>query len=212
MSWPPRQPRRDEIAPEDLGAYERVLERRRAFSPATDPEADGGYYGRLLLSPRLAAALSDLGGLVRAGGAGPDSYTHAQREFADQVLSKHLATNVVQTLHVPDALSAGVRREAIDALRSGDESHLNADEQLLAAFIRALVDGRMTRSLWEAVEATMGDRGVVEYAIFVLFLQLTMRLQQAVGQPDPSDDEIDGLLARIDSGQLPLPDHARRIR
>ena len=39
------------------------------------------------------------------------------------------------------------------------------------------------------------------YAIFILFLGLTMRLQQAVGIADPSDEEMNQLIEALRSGE-----------
>lgn len=212
MPWPPRQPPREEIDPGELDAYETVVERRRRFAPDVDPERDGGYYGRLLLSPPLAAGLSELGRFVRERGEHGDTYTHAERELVDQVLSVDLGTNVVQRLHVPDAITAGVRPEAIAALRAGREEDLTDDERRLVRFIRAVVAGTVDEELWTDMEARMGERGVLEYAVFVLYLQLTMRLQQAVGMPEAPDAEIDALLADLAAGARPLPDFRARLR
>ena len=42
---------------------------------------------------------------------------HADGEFAEQVLCATWKTNTGQNVHIPDAIGAGVRLEAIEALR-----------------------------------------------------------------------------------------------
>lgn len=169
------------------------------------------YHSALLNSPPFGAALNQLGRLARTAGERPDTYTHAQREFVDQVLSADWGTNVVQSLHIPDALAVGVRLEAIEALRSGDETRLTDDERQLAAYIRAVVGGTVTDEMYEAMEERLGRRGAVEYTIFVGFLAMTIRLFQAFGMPDPSDAEIDAMLAELRAGARELPDPGARF-
>lgn len=212
MSFPPRQPARSEIRPEDMEAYDFVIERARYHTGMADPEADAGYYGRFLLAPQVSARLSQLGRYFRTLGAGDGSYSHADREFVDQVLGADLKTNIVALSHINDAVSAGVRIEAIAALRYGREHLLNDTEKLLAKFIRAVMAGTMDAGTWGAMEAHMGERGTVDYAEFVLFLFTTMRnMQIAAGGQEPSDQEVDRLIADIQSGRHEIDDHLKRI-
>jgi hypothetical protein len=223
MSRPPRQPSRDEVDPTELEAYDQVILRASdpdrggfvaaqqvgatAVKPATE---DAGYYGRLLLAPALAHHLSAMGRLVRRAGDYPGSYTHAEREIVDQVLSHDLATNVIQPHHIPDAVAAGVRPEAIEAFHTGAEDVLTDEERDLAEYIRAVIDGEVTDELWAELEARKGERWMVEYGIFILYLQMTMRLQQLVGMPDPSDAEMEQLLADLRTGNRPVPEFVNR--
>ena len=139
MPRPTRQPLRTEVAAEDLAAYDRVVERaadpdrqlfvlaQQASGTEVPVEQDAGYYGRLLLAPEMAYHLSEIGRLARGVGDRGDSYSHAERELVDQVLSADMHTNVIQVHHIPDALAAGVRLEAIKALRSGQEAKLDEE-------------------------------------------------------------------------------------
>jgi hypothetical protein len=215
MTRPPRQPPRADVDPGDVAAFDRVIERagnpdrqvfvnrQQADGGGAPVEQDAGYYGRLLLSPQLAHHLSEIGRIVRGLGDRSDSYTHAERELVDQVLSADLGTNVIQLHHIPDAVTAGVRVEAIQALRAGREEELDETERELAAFIRQVVGGTVSDDAWTALEARRGERWPVDYAIFTLFLQMTMRLQQVVGMPEPPDAEVDALIADIAAGSRP---------
>ncbi|MCR5879579.1 hypothetical protein [Phenylobacterium sp. J367] len=211
MPWPPRQPPRSEIRPEDLEAYESVIERARTHGGAADPEKDAGYYGRMLLAPRLSNHMSEMGRIFRALGDRGDSYSHADREFVDQVLAADFKTNIVAKMHINDALSTGVRMEAIEALRYGREEALTDDEAFLAMFIRKTIAGAMDAPTWERMEARIGERGTLEYAMFVLFLQATMRSIAMVGNREPSDAEIDQIIADLKSGKTPIDDYRKRI-
>jgi alkylhydroperoxidase family enzyme len=214
MPRPPQQPGTSEFtAAEDIAAYELLIARyRRDPDQPADEVPVSPYFGALLNAPTFAAALGRLGTLVRTAGDREGTYSHLDRELVDQVLAPYLGTNVVMKTHVPDALAVGVRLEAIDALRAGRDEDLTDDERLLARYIRQVVDGSVDDATFDAIEARLGTRGLVEYTIFVALLQLIMRLYQAFGLPDPSDEEIDELIRQFREGERELPDYRLRIQ
>lgn len=206
------RPRSDSFSGEDLEAFNVLVDRFRRGSSAPSDEVElSPYFGALINAPPFAAALGRLGTLVREAGDREGTYSHRDREFVDQVLSAHLGTNAVLRVHIPDALAVGIPLESIEALRAGRDDQLSPDEQLLARFVRQVVDGTVDDGTWGAMMARLGRRGVVEYTIFIAFLQLIMRLYQAFGLENPSDEEIDGLLADFRSGARELPDYRERI-
>lgn len=213
LQQPPRSAFDD---PEDREAYESVVRRRAAMHMASDgsdpdlPEM-GDYWGALLNSPRLCAIAARLGNFVRTAGEREGSYQHWEREFVDQVLSADWRTNVVQELHIPDGVAAGVRLEAVEALRSGREEELTDDERLLARYIRQVVSGTVDDETFATMRERLGTRGLVEYTGFILWLQWIMRMMQALGVQDPSDEEIDALIARMREGALPAADFRKRL-
>lgn len=207
MSRPPDPPSREELPPEDREAYDAVVARSAGKFGGDLPP----YHAALLNSPPFAAALNQMGRLVRTAGERPGSFSHADREFVDQVLSADWHTNVVQALHIPDAVAVGVRLEAIEALRSGREAELTEDERLLAAYIRAVASGTVTDDAYAAIEGRLGARGAVEYTIFIAFLNATIRLFQAFGMPDPSEEEIGQLIDDLRSGAREVPDPSARF-
>jgi hypothetical protein len=211
---PPQQPGKTAFTDQaDLDAYEALIARYRPDpSVPWDQVEITPYFGALLNAPTFAAALGRLGTLVRTAGDRDETYSHRDREFVDQVLSPHLGTNCVMLTHVPDALAVGVPLESIEALRAGRDEDLDDDERLLATYIRQVVDGTVTDETWDAMEARLGVRGLVEYTIFVAFLQLIMRLYQAFGLEDPPNDEIDELIREFRDGARQLPDYRERIR
>lgn len=211
MSRLPRQPRRDEVPAEDHADYDAVITRLRKMLGAEGGSPDeffsaGEYYGALLNSPPMAATLVRLGTLVRTAGERSGTYSHADREFVDQVLSSLLDTTVVQEFHLPDALAAGVRIEAIEALRRGDDDALTDDEQLLARYIREVATGTVTDDDWNAMLGRLGLRGLVEYTVFIAFLQLIIRLMQALQTTAPSWEQIDEQIARLKTDRSLVPD------
>jgi hypothetical protein len=217
MTRLPQRPERDEIDPEELEAYDAVAQRfasmRRDRPDEVHSASDAGpYFGALLNSPPLARILTQFGTYVRQAGERPGTYSHADREFVDQVFSADWRTGVVQRTHVPDGIAAGVRVEAIEALRSGNEEALTEDETFLASYIRAVANGGMTDDLYERMVTRLGRRGAVEYTIFIAFLQLTMRLHMAFGTPEMSDDEVESMLTEFKTGERELPDITIRLR
>src|ERR1700712_517964 len=124
LSQPPRSQFED---PEDVEGYEAVIQRRMAIGMGSDADSElgapdmGEYFGALLNSPRMTAIAARMGNFVRTAGERPDTYKHWERELVDQVLSADWKTNVVQALHIPDGVAAGVRLEAVEAIRYGHE-------------------------------------------------------------------------------------------
>lgn len=211
MTRPIAQPKRTEIPDEDLPAYDVALARHAPeLKPGEDAEI-GGYHGALLNSPPFAEALEAFGRVVRTRGEYEGTYSHADREFVDQVLSIDMGTNCVQLTHIPDALAVGVRLEAVEALRYGREEELNKDEQFLTEYIRAVAGGTLTDELFDRMIERLGKRGAVEYTLFITFLGMTMRNIQALTGSEPSDEQIDQMIAEFKDGSRELPDFRERI-
>ncbi len=213
MPRPPAPPERSEVAADEVSAYDSVLTRyRKPDGSPPDLAEVTPYFQVLLNTPPFAAALAHLGTLIRATGDRPDTYSHIDREYVDQVMSAQLRTNVVQAIHVPDAVSTGVRLDAIEALRAGNDAALTQDELLVAKYIRDVVTGSVTDELFREMEERLSARGVVEYTIYIGFLLMVIRLYQAFGLSDPSDEEIDRLIVDIRTGRAELPDYRLHIR
>jgi hypothetical protein len=212
MSRPLKQPRRTDFSePDDLAAYDHSAARYTGTHTGQDHDF-GAYFGALATSPLLLAIAGDMGAFVRKAGDRTNTYSHAEREFVDQVLSADWKTNVVQNTHIPDALSTGIRIEAIEALRYGHEEDLTPDERQLATYIRQVVSGTVDDQTFDGMERRMGTRGVVEYTAFILWLQWIMRMMQALQTGDPPDEEIDQLIRDLKTGANQVPDYRVRIR
>jgi hypothetical protein len=194
-------PDRDSFPPEELADYDMVVNRNAQKFGGTLPP----YHATLLYSPPFAAAVNALGRAVRTGGEREGTYSHADRELVDQVLSALWKTDVLQAVHIPDALAVGVRLEAIEALRYGRDKDLTDDELLLTTYIRQVVHGEVSDETFERIEARLGPRGAVEYTIVIAFLQMTIRLFQAFGITGPRADEVDAMLREFREGSRELP-------
>ncbi len=134
----------------------------------------------------MAAALNNLGAVVRQGSL-RGSYTDAERELADVVLSVDFDYRGVLPIHLPDAIAVGVRPDAIDAIREGREGDLADDERQLVDYIRQVSRGQVTDESFGAMVERFGLSGAVDYTAFVAFLICTMRLWSALGVRDPSN-------------------------
>src|SRR5690242_16328816 len=119
MARPPEPPRPEDIAPEDRGPYDEAVGRIAGWM-GIEPSADfvaPPYFGVLLNSPPIAAAQTNTGSVVKSRGNYPGTYSHADRELVDQVLSYDWDYYGVLGVHTPDAVAVGVRLEAIEAIR-----------------------------------------------------------------------------------------------
>ncbi len=201
---PPARPDRSQIKPEDLESYDYVIERLGSLTEEYRTFGPGAYHGALLNAPQAAAALNRLGAIARTGSL-RGSYTDAERELADVVLSVDLGYNGVLPIHLPDMFAVGVRPDAIDAIRSGRESELEPDERQLVEYVRAIANGRVTDELFDAMVQRWGLSGAVDYSAFVCFLICTMRMWSAMGVRNPSDVEIDELIAGLRAGNVTVP-------
>ena len=153
---PPKQPMKcDFTDPADIAAWQESV-RRRTGDPVPDEFDLGQLFGSLAVSPQACAIANQMGMFVRDAGERENTYTHAQRELVDQVLARDWNMNHVQVMHIKDAISAGVRMEAIKALRYHHEEDLDEEERLLVNFIRRVVTRSVDNETWNAVEQLMG--------------------------------------------------------
>jgi hypothetical protein len=208
MHRPPKPPRREEVAETERANYDLVVARQQRLWDAAPRNSDV-YFGALLNSPTIAAAFASLGRVMREGQL-RGTYSDADRELVDMVLSVDLGYWAILALHIPDAVAVGVRVGAIEALWRGNEDQLTEDERVLVAYIRAVAGGTVNDEQFGALVQRGDLRTAVEYTAFICFLLMTMRLWQGLGVPDPTENEIDELIAAYRSGAGPqLDPHAR---
>jgi hypothetical protein len=201
---PPPRPERDEVPANEVDDYDFVMARLGRLTEEYRTLGPGDYHGALLNCPPVAAALGRLGAVARTGSL-RGSYTDAERELADVVLSVDFGYNGVLPIHLPDMFAVGVRPEAIDAIRHRREDDLTGEERQLVGYIRAVSRGEVTDEWFEAMVQRFGLRGAVDYTGFVCFLVCTMRMWSALGVRNPSDDEIDGLITDLREGRVAIP-------
>jgi hypothetical protein len=213
MDTPPKRlpplPDRDQIEEPELDAYDGVLERQRKLW-AGAPTDSNAYFGALLNSPPLAAAVVQLGAVFRTGSL-RGTYSDADRELVDVVLGVDLGYNTILKLHLPDMVAVGVRLEAIEAIRRGDLDALTPEERQIVDYTRMASNGEVTDAAYAEMEARFGERGALEFTLFVPFLIMTFRAWQAIGVPDVSEGEIEAMLDTYRRGDgVVVPADARR--
>jgi AhpD family alkylhydroperoxidase len=183
---PAPAPDRASLVPEEREAFDQVLAKR-----------DNGYYRALVNSPRVAQLVSRLGAVYREVGETGRSYSDAEREWIDLVLSHELACPFSFAAHVRSAVASGVRPEAIAALLDGRDGSLTEAEGSLARYVRAVHAGEVTAEQWADAEGRWGVRGAVEVTAFAAHIVMTIRLIQGLGADDSTLEEVEQLVAEV---------------
>lgn len=216
----PTAPARATIAAEDLGAFATVLARipttfaDRASVPHDPAITKAQYYGALANAPTLAVALGNLGAALVAEQGKPGRFSAADHEMIDIVLPLDAGYHALLDQHFHTAIAAGVRVEAIAALRDHRNDLLTADERQLVTFIRAVRDGAMSDAIWSGMIARLGSvRGTIEYCGFVLLLQFHHKLAWSLGLDVIPRAALDTLIADAADAHrragVPPPDSPR---
>lgn len=194
---------------DELPAYDAVVQRQRGLWSGLGMDSNA-YFGALLNSPPLAAALADLGRFIRQSHL-RGSFTDAERELVDMVLTVDFDYWTIGVLHLPDALAVGVRPEAVDALLDERPDRLRPDERQLVDYVRMVVNGTVDDPSHAALQERFGIRGALEYTGLVSFLICTWRLWQALGVEDAGRAAFIDMLSRCRTGEVALPSaHARQ--
>lgn len=210
MPRPPMQPSRTELDADEVEAFDAIVE---AGTIALEVQRDGAkvfswnhkdlfddYYGRMLINPLAARAIRLLGGAVRRNEYSPDSgsFSPADHELIDLVLSFDSGYWAFLRIHTPSAVIAGVSVDTIEALRDSHDEALDDDTRFVVGFIRAVANGELTDDSWNRMEERLGsERGVFDFAVLVLTLQLHLRLSQLLKVEPIPDDEYSAMLSEL---------------
>ena len=205
MSRMPMRPDREDVPADERADYDFIVGRFATVDLAETTTVQDEF-DALLVSPPLAAGLSRFGKSFMKLGGRPGTWSFADHEFIDCVLALELGYHGFLAFHAPQAVSEGVRIDAIEAVRRGELERLTPDELLSVEFIRATARGEMDDELWKRMYERFGsERGVAEYTFFILFLQLHIRLHQAFDIPQFTIAELDRMLEALKAGTHPLP-------
>lgn len=215
---PPGLPSREEIPESEHADYDFMLTRIRGATEgniatvAGEPYAKR-YFEAMTRSPCMAASISRTGTTSMNVPGSPGTLTAADHEMIDAVLCLDSGYTFLLAGHAALAIQAGVRIEALEALRDGREESLTADERQQVRFIRAVRDGQVTDDLWAEIVSRLGsERGAVEYAFFVCLVLFHHLFASALGVPDMTKDELASLfrnLRRDDAALASYSDYAR---
>lgn len=163
------------------------------------------------LSPLCQAALSMVGTATMRGQS--KRFSPEAHWWGDLVIGFELSQAGGERWHmlaqnVACAVSAGIRVEAIEALRRDDLEAMTSEERQYVTFVRAVVAGTVDDECWRRqVDLVGSERGVVELAVLYLYLALLVRLGQTLGlEPDVDAAQLDEMLDGLRAGTWPLID------
>jgi 4-carboxymuconolactone decarboxylase len=149
-----------------------------------------GPFAALLHSPSLADRTAELGAYIRFESmlSAPD------RELVILTVARVFDCRFEWAAHVREARKAGVRAEAIDAIRRRSApAGLGEDEAPLVAYVTALlVSHRVDDAMVAALRARLGIQGVVELTATVgYYAMLACTLNAFDVRPAPGEEELD---------------------
>lgn len=149
-----------------------------------------GPFAALLHSPVLADRTAELGAYIRF-----DSTLSAEdRELVILSVARELDCRFEWAYHVREARKAGVRTEAIAAIRARRApTGLTEDEAAVVRYVRQLlVEHRTDDATVAALRARLGVQGVVELTATVgYYAMLACTLNAFDVRPDSGEEELD---------------------
>jgi 4-carboxymuconolactone decarboxylase len=149
----------------------------------------GGPFGILMYSPGLAEMVCKTGAHVRL----KSELTMVERELALLSTLREKDAAFEWSGHVETARKAGMREEAIDAMRSGgDASQLEPDERDIINYTRQLLrTNRVDQELFDALKDRHGVRWLVELTATIGQYQYISAINNAFGmEPRPGGDQL----------------------
>lgn len=155
----------------------------------------GGPFGVLMHSPGLAEMVCKTGAHVRL----KSTLTMVERELAILSVCREKDAAYEWSSHVGTARNAGMREEAIEAMRNGAPvDHLEPDERDIITYVRQLLrNNRVQQDLFDALLQRHGVRWLVELTATIGQYQYIAAINNAF-EMEP----------RPDADQLPVPSPA----
>jgi 4-carboxymuconolactone decarboxylase len=149
-----------------------------------------GPFAALLHSPVLADRTAELGAYVRFDSA----LSPVDRELVILTVARVLDCRFEWAYHVREARRAGVRAEAIAAirLRRAPADLTDAEAAIVRYVTRLLVEHRTDDATIEALRARLGVQGVVDLtATAGYYAMLACTLNAFDVRPEPGEEELD---------------------
>src|SRR2546427_6814547 len=143
--------KRDDVAPEHHAAFDAIAETRGRVA---------GPFAVLFHSPEVAKRAAHLGAYIRF----ESSLAGAERELAILATARAMDCRYEWAAHVPLAEKAGVRLEAITAIRSrqAPAGLTPAEAEIVAYATEPLRGHRVGGGLFGGLRQRLGARGLVE--------------------------------------------------
>jgi 4-carboxymuconolactone decarboxylase len=118
-----------------------------------------GPFTVLLHRPELARRTAELGAYIRF----ESILTPVDRELAIIALAREMDCQFEWAYHVLEARKAGVREEAITAIREARMEALTPEETLIVRYVSGLFRGhRVDQATFDSLRARLGVDGLVE--------------------------------------------------
>jgi len=214
---PPGLPDEATLRPGEQGAFEFMQTRIRGSEEAKIAMIAGepyavAYFRALANTPVLGEALARLGQVAMEVPGQEGTLSAADHEFTDAVIAFDSRYSWLMAGHGPLAIKAGVRPEALEALRDGREEDLTDDERQQTEFTRAVRDGKVSAKIWSRMVARLGsERGAIEFAFFVLLVNFNHLMASAMGIPDMTQKELEAMFVgfRENDPKTSYHDYAR---
>lgn len=157
---------------------------QRAAAQALIDGPRKGVYGPflpLMRSPDLLDRVAKVGEYLRFGSVLNDRV----RELATCAAARHVSNQFEWLMHAPLAIKAGVKAEAVEALRVGARPKgLADDEELALDFAREqMANHGVSQPTYEAALARFGEQGVVELSTLIGYFVMVSWLMNVARTP-----------------------------
>ena len=148
-----------------------------------------GPFAALLHSPLLADRTAELGAYIRFDSA----LSAVDRELAILAVARVFDCQFEWAYHVREARKAGVRAEAIAAIRERRAPGALAEGAAIVRYVsELLVDHRTDDATVAALRARLGVQGVVDLTATIgYYAMLACTLNAFDVRPDASEEELD---------------------
>ena len=209
-------PDRDSLSEKERESFDYIMNRSKNWFQSTPENVDKEYrmsplYIGFLQSPEVSELwirLTDLLGTSEGRG----SFKARDRDWIRLAVAA-LQKTVIQGLQIADAVASGIAPADIRALLDGRIEDLAPEDRQLVEYIDATIHGKLSRELYEPLEARMGTKGAMEYTSMIVFVSGIRRLIEAYWAiqgyvlPDPSTDYE--VLEAIVDGTAPVHGYDR---
>jgi hypothetical protein len=200
---------RSQVPASELAAYDAVVAiTARRGDPKTDDVSP--YTSAMLSTPLIGLPTRELGRAIRLAPDRSQTYTRVDYEIAVHTLGAE--AGLIEHHHILDALTLGVRPEALEAIAHSRLDALDAEERVIVNFVSQLVRRTMSDTAWDAVRDLRSERGAVELSICAGFTWATILWRLAWDDAGITLAELDSLLASHRDGTLTLPDATTATR
>lgn len=148
--------KREELDLEGQASWDKIAAGRGKVFP---------NYQQMLNSPELAARVCAVGDYILHNAKIPND----DRQLSVLTIARELNCQYEWSVHEPMAAAAGVRPQAIEAVRHRRYEMLTPREQLFAACSREILQNNVTDATWNALENILGRQALVDFVIHAGF-------------------------------------------